>query len=105
MKQILFIVLLLLISNVANAGKEHEISQNDIKFSVPIKVIKPGDTLKFTNKDKVAHNIISLTNDFQFDLGAVKPGDSKSVRFNSVGVVDIECTIHSGMKMTLFVFE
>lgn len=105
MKGILMILLIVLTTGTAWAGKEHEITQNDVQFSVPIKVIKPGDKLTFTNKDKVFHNIVSLTTDFQFDLGKISPGESKSLVFYDAGVVDIQCTIHPGMKLTLFIFE
>ena len=100
-----FVVLFVVMTGTALAGKDHEVFQDDIKFSVPLKVIKPGDTLTFTNKDKVVHNIVSLTSEFQFDLGKVRPGESKSLQFNAEGVVDIECTIHPGMRLTLFIFD
>ena len=43
------------------------------------------------------------TKDFEFDLGKVKPGMEKSLRFKSAGVVNIECSVHPSMKLTLFV--
>lgn len=85
-------------------AEEHVISQDELKFNPPIKVIKPGDTLTFQNSDTVVHNIISQTSDFEFDLGKFKPGMMKSLKFKSTGVVDIECTVHPDMKMTLFIF-
>ena len=86
------------------SAEEHVISQSNLKFSPPIKVIKPGDTLTFKNADTVVHNIVSQTEDFQFDLGKFKPGMVRSLQFKSTGVVDIECTVHPDMKMTLFIF-
>ena len=101
----LFLTVVLLVPVLVSA-EGHTITQEDIKFSVPIKVIEPGDNITFTNKDNVVHNIVSLTNGFEFDLGIIKPGKSKSVRFaNEEGVVDIECSVHPEMKMTLFLFE
>lgn len=105
MKRTLLLALFVLFANTAMAEKSHEIMLEKIKFSVPLKVVKPSDQLTFTNGDKIVHNIISMTNDFQFDLGVVKPGESKSVKFNETGVVDIQCTIHPEMKMTLFIFD
>ena len=81
------------------------ITQKNLKFSKPLKVVHPGDKVVFTNEDNVAHNIVSLTEDFQFDLGVLKSGMSKSITFKDPGVVDIQCTIHPNMKMTLFVFN
>jgi plastocyanin len=89
----------------APAGaEEFTITQKDLKFNPPIKVIAPGDKVVFKNTDTVVHNIVSLTEDFQFDLGKFKPGMTKTVEFKAKGVVDVECTIHPEMKMTIFVF-
>jgi len=84
---------------------EHVISQDNLQFSVPLKVIKPGDRVTFVNNDSVVHNIISQTTGMQFDLGAFEPGMQKSVSFSQKdGVVDVECTVHPNMKLTLFIF-
>lgn len=103
-KVVSFIMLFFLCTGISVAD-EHIITQKNLKFSNPLKVVRPGDKLVFSNEDNVAHNIISLTNDFQFDLGVLKTGTSKSVTFKEQGVVDIQCTIHPGMKMTLFIFK
>ncbi|NOZ55030.1 MAG: methylamine utilization protein [Gammaproteobacteria bacterium] len=88
----------------ANA-REHIIGQANLQFSVPLKVIKPGDRVTFVNNDSVVHNIISQTAGLQFDLGVFEPGMQKSVSFNQKnGVVDVECTVHPNMKLTLFIF-
>lgn len=86
------------------AGEEHLVTQKDLTFRPSIKVVKPGDSVKFKNIDNVVHNIVSLTDEFNFDLGEFKPGMTKTVRFKQNGVVDVECTIHPEMKMTIFVF-
>ncbi|MDH5327538.1 MAG: plastocyanin/azurin family copper-binding protein [Gammaproteobacteria bacterium] len=101
--KIFFLVVLSALCTTAYS-EEHIISQNELKFNPPIKVIKPGDTLTFRNSDSVVHNIISQTEEFQFDLGKFKPGMMRSLQFKSKGVVDIECTVHPSMKMTLFIF-
>ena len=86
-------------------AEEIVITQKNLQFSPTIKVIKPDDVISFKNEDTVIHNIISLTKDFEFDLGKVKPGMIKNLQFNKEGVVDIECTVHPKMKMTLFIQE
>jgi plastocyanin len=88
----------------AGAAQEHLITQKDLKFKPIIKVVKPGDSVKFKNIDNVVHNIVSFTEEFKFDLGKFKPGMTKTVKFKQKGVVDVECTIHPDMKMTIFVF-
>jgi len=101
-KYYLGILLFLSVSSVQ--ADQVVITEKDLKFSTPIKVIHPGDKVVFLNQDNVAHNIISLTNEFKFDLGVLQAGESKAVTFKEKGVADIQCTIHPGMKMTLFVF-
>jgi len=102
-----FIILALFFSSGILHAEEkgYEVNQKDIKFSIPFKVIKPGDHIIFSNKDNVVHNIISLTEGFVFDLGLIQPGKSKEIRFGEEGVVDVQCAIHPEMKMTVFIFK
>ena len=99
---------LLLVGLLTQSGliqaEEFVITEKDLKFSTPIKVIHPGDKVIFMNQDNVSHNIISLTSEFKFDLGVLQSGQSKAVTFKEKGVADVQCTIHPGMKMTLFIF-
>ena len=93
-----------LVMSSASEAEEYVITQKDLKFHPVIKVVKPGDSVRFKNNDNVVHNIISLTDEFEFDLGKFKPGMTKNVKFEHKGVVDVQCTIHPEMKMTIFVF-
>ncbi|WP_455210945.1 cupredoxin domain-containing protein [Kaarinaea lacus] len=99
----IYLMFVLLFSQIT-AAEEHLITQKDLKFIPIIKVVKPGDSVKFQNNDNVVHNIISQTDEFEFNLGEFKPGMTKSVKFKQKGVVDVECTVHPDMKMTIFVF-
>ena len=94
--------LLLFYLNSAHA-EQIIVTQNNLQFSNGVEVIKTNDIVTFKNEDNIIHNIVSLTKDFEFDLGKVKPGMEKSLRFKSAGVVDIECSIHPSMKLTLYV--
>ena len=104
MKILLASIILSIFLPVAALAQDHLITQKDLKFSVPIKVVKPGDRIVFSNEDSVIHNITSITDWFKFDLGALKPGMKKSVEFSDKGVIDVDCTIHPGMRLTVFVF-
>lgn len=101
---VIIVLITLFVVSPISAAEEHLITQKDLKFNPFIKVVKPGDTVRFENIDNVVHNIVSLTDEFKFDLGEFKPGMTKSVKFKQKGVVDVECTIHPDMKMTIFVF-
>jgi plastocyanin len=98
------LLLIPLLSMNTAAAEEYVVTQKDIQFHPVIKVVKPGDAVTFKNMDNVVHNIVSLTDEFEFDLGEFKPGMTKSVKFKQKGVVDVQCTIHPEMKMTIFVF-
>ncbi len=101
----LWISLGLVMGSQGVVAAEHIITLKNRAMSKSIAVVKPGEAVTFINEDRVAHNIVSLKGENQFDLDAFKPGDSRKVTFAHGGVADIECTIHPGMKMTVFVWE
>ncbi len=97
-------VLLVILTGTAGAT-EYVIDQKDRKFSLPYLTIRPADKVKFTNKDDIVHNVVSTTPGNEFNLGTFRPGMSQVVEFHELGTVDVECTIHPNMRMSLFVFK
>ena len=95
----LFTLVYLLGSSVFSA--EQLIDQKDKQFSKKSVKIKVGDTLEFRNSDPFAHNIFSLSDTKSFDLGSYPQGQSKKVTFDKPGKVEVECSIHPGMQMTV----
>jgi len=79
-----------------------KVSQQSQAFSVSSLSLKVGDTVDFSNEDTVAHNIYSLSGE-PFDLGMMKPAQSKSYTFKKAGTYEVECAIHPNMKMTVTV--
>jgi len=63
--------------------------------------IKVGDVVEFKNADPFFHNVFSLSDVKLFDLGSYPQGQSKSVKFDKAGVVEIECAIHPQMHMAV----
>ena len=102
MKAVLYLAVLLI--PTIGLAADHLVTQKDLNFHPSIKVVAPGDSIKFQNNDNVVHNIVSLTDEFKFNLGEFKPGMVKSIKFDEKGVVDVQCTVHPNMKMTIFVF-
>lgn len=102
MKNILFIFLLMLISTYSYAA-EHTVGQKDKEFSVSELKIKVGDTVNFRNDDPFFHNVFSLSDAKFFDLGSFPKGESKSVKFEEAGEVEVECAIHPNMRMKVIV--
>ncbi len=99
-------IMLSMLAVASICGAEvHVVDQANKKFSVNTLTINAGDTVEFTNQDNFNHNVFSLSGTKPFDLGSYPKGESKSVIFDRAGVVEVECAIHSDMRMTIIVVE
>lgn len=85
------------------AAREFVIDQKDKQFSQKSLEIKAGDTVRFVNSDAFFHNVFSLSEPRTFDLGSYPQGQSRSVKFEKPGEVEVECAIHPTMKMKITV--
>jgi plastocyanin len=86
-------------------GELPRMIQRDKAFSPGLLVVRVGQTVVFPNEDVVFHNVFSLTEGNQFDLGVYAQGKSKAVRFQKPGVVDVFCNIHPQMIASIVVVE
>ncbi len=85
----------------ANAGNT-TIDQSGQQFSEKTISLKPGDTLIFSNRDDVTHNVNIIDDDEEpTDLGLQKPGQNLIHKFDKNGRFKARCSIHPGMKMTI----
>jgi plastocyanin len=96
----LFGCLLLALAFNAMAA-EFEVGQKDKQFSMSSLKIKAGDTVNFVNQDPFFHNVFSLSDARTFDLGSYPQGQGRKMTFNEPGVVEVECAIHSQMKLVI----
>jgi plastocyanin len=80
---------------------EFEVGQKDKQFSMSSLKIKAGDTVNFVNQDPFFHNVFSLSDAKTFDLGSYPQGQGRKMTFNEPGVVEVECAIHSQMKLVI----
>ena len=78
-------------------------AQRDQKFSPYVLPIMVGTTVEFPNDDRVWHNIYSDSKVKKFDLGLYGPGKSKTVTFDTPGVVRILCNVHPTMEAYIVV--
>jgi len=83
------------------AGKTYEVGQKNKHFTIKNLKIKVGDKVKFTNQDKFYHNVFSLSETKSFDLGSYRQGKFKEVTFDKAGKIEVECAIHSRMRMVI----
>jgi plastocyanin len=91
------------LSSASLFAESFEVSQKDKKFSVKSIEIKAGDSIKFINEDEFFHNVFSLSDTKFFDLGSFPKGEFREVKFESPGVVEVECAIHPDMFMKVHV--
>jgi plastocyanin len=96
-----FLPLLLIAVVQPGIAAEHLVDQKDKAFSMPSLKIKVGDTVEFRNSDPFFHNVFSLSEIKDFDLGSYPQGSSKKVVFDKPGKVEVECSIHPQMQMII----
>ena len=78
--------------------------QRNETFEPHVLAIVAGTVVDFPNNDKTYHNVFSLSKTRSFDLGRYAAGRSKSVRFDTPGIVRVFCDIHSHMSAFILVF-
>ena len=83
----------------AAAGAPHAvIAQQSMKFAPHVLAVPAGTTVDFPNRDPLLHNVVSSSPAKRFDLGMYAQGETKSVTFDTPGVVEIRCHVHPEMS-------
>ncbi len=82
-----------------------QLDQRDMVFRPLVLPILIGSTVDFPNSDPLFHNVFSLSQAKEFDLGRYPKGQKKSVNFEQTGVVSVYCEIHSYMFATILVLQ
>lgn len=82
------------------------IAQTGACFSPHVLPVEVGTTIEWPNDDNIYHNVFSMSDAKQFDLGLYKgnPPD-KRVTFDKAGRVDVFCSIHENMHCVVLVLE
>jgi plastocyanin len=62
-----------------------------------------GTTVNFPNQDPILHNVFSASLAKKFDLGMYDRGETKSVTFDTAGVVRVGCNVHPKMEAFIVV--
>ena len=73
----------------------------DFAFAPRTVEIRVGDTVRWTNRDSVAHTATARNG--SFDTGLLGEGESGSVRFTTAGTYRYVCTPHPDMTGTVVV--
>jgi len=82
------------------------VAQQGAIFSPHVLPVMVGTKVEWPNNDDIYHNVFSMSDAKQFDLGLYKgnPPD-KFVVFDKPGRVDIFCSIHTSMNCIVLVLE
>lgn len=84
----------------AAAGAPHAVmDQRQDTFIPRVVVVPTGTTVDFPNNDPHIHNVFTTLKGKQhFDLGMYLQGETKSVTFDTPGVVPVRCNVHPMME-------
>jgi len=93
------------IEGPAQAAKPFTMNQKNLTFYPHILPIPVGSTVVFPNSDKVDHNVFSLSRTNPFNLGTYKPGQEKSVQFDTPGIVELRCDVHAEMMAYIMILK
>lgn len=80
-----------------------DITTENRTFSPHVTVVTAGSMVRFPNRDGFNHNVFSLTEGNQFDLGLYERGEGKTATFATPGVVNVFCNVHSTMSAIVVV--
>ena len=89
----------------AMPSRRVRMDQRREQFSPHVLAITAGTVVDFPNNDLLFHNVMSLAPGNAFDLGRYPKGQSRSVRFETPGIVPIICDIHAHMSAYVLVFS
>src|SRR2546430_377912 len=81
------------------------VSQKGAMFSPHVLPVVVGTTVEWPNNDEIFHNVFSISDPKQFDLGLYQKPEVKSVLFDKAGRVDVFCSIHTSMNCIVLVLE
>jgi hypothetical protein len=79
------------------------LNQLGARFQPDLIAVPVGSTVEFPNSDPIFHNVFSLSKAQPFDLGYYRKGQSRTVKFNHPGVVQVYCHIHANMYAAIVV--
>lgn len=104
MRKILLVGLLVCVPLLSASAADTVVTQSHTTFDSDEITLKAGDTVTFSNKDDVTHNIqISNADDEVDDKGLQKPGQDIKASFPKAGQYKVHCAIHPKMKMKVTV--
>jgi plastocyanin len=74
-----------------------EMDQRNLQFDPFVLIVPVGADVTFPNRDLVRHHVYSFSPAKAFELKLYGKDQTRSVRFDKVGVVALGCNIHDNM--------
>jgi plastocyanin len=85
-------------------ANEAIVDQRDLMFTPAQLTIAVGDTVRFTDSDRITHNITIVYPDgMVIDKGMDRFKEDIIVHFTAPGIYKVNCIIHQMMHMTITV--
>jgi plastocyanin len=82
-----------------------KVTQKDAMFHPHVMPVVVGTEVRWPNKDDIFHNVFSISDAKNFDLGLYKDPEVGKVTFDKAGRVDVFCSIHSQMNCVILVLQ
>jgi plastocyanin len=100
-----FVIVVAISGAAAQASAaESAVDQRDLHFVPDSLTIKVGDTVRFTDTDRITHDVTIVNPDgTSDDKGMSTFNEHIVVKFDKAGVYHVRCRIHPDMKMTITV--
>jgi len=86
-----------------NGALDTKIVQRDATFEPHVLPIVVGTRVRWPNEDDIFHNVFSMTETQDFNLGFYKKEKVPEVRFDKPGRVDVFCALHTNMHCVILV--
>lgn len=94
------------VTNPAARVDTKRVNQEKANFTPAVLPIMVGTTVEWPNNDDIFHNVFSMSDAKEFDLGLYKGNPrEKQVTFEKVGRVEVFCSIHANMHCVVLVLE
>lgn len=94
------------VASVTPAGSNPPVAittQKNAVFEPHVLAIAAGTTVKWPNEDDIYHNVFSMSETKEFNLGLYHQEKTPLVTFDKPGRVDVFCAIHSQMYCIILV--
>lgn len=83
-----------------SSGKTVQVTLQNIAFNPSTTTAKVGQTITWTNRDTVSHNVTAKTGG-SFHSPTLGQGQTYSYKLTKPGTITYVCTIHPGMQATI----